>query len=594
MKKFQLVKDYGGYVTKPEETNTSIRHLVSGSENVLINDGKKVASRNGYTLDGQANTATNGIESAFDWFMFNGQERNLRSYDDELEYRYVASDDTVTWRRLEDSFTAVDFVYTTWWNTTNAVDKLLFVNGTSNIFEWSGGITTVASGTATTITKQGTTTWAEEGFTLAGTRRVIIEGTAYTYTGGEGTTTLTGVTPTAVGLSAGEIAHQQIVTTANSSITGLPNTFANDGIAELKNQIYVGSNKNREIYISKTTDELDYSFSSPRIPGDGALLTLGDTWTAFAPQENQMYVASGKDQWYQTRFSLSDDLSREGLEIERLKTGPQQAPQSQDLTGKAKNNVIFISNEPTLDELNRAEDFITPQAKPISDPIKPDFDATNFAGGQIKYYKNDIYITAPIESKLYIFEIDKGYWQPPQIIGLNKLSIIAGELYGHSSLSPETYKLFVENVFTDDNNSINSIAKFSYRNFGRRDWQKNFDEFFTEGYISPDTTLTLTLNFDFGGSTQILESDISGSDDTLIFSAPSAGPLGKEPLGKVPLGSILADVLPRNKFRHIFTQRIKDFYELQVVYQATSGEFEIISQGPNARLAVTDNILIKR
>lgn len=592
MKKFQLVKDYRGYVTKPDETNTSTRNLVTGSQNVLVDDAQKVSSRTGTTIDGQNNSAANGIESAFDWFMFNGQERNLRSYDDELEYRNVASDDTVTWRRLEDSFTAVDFVYTTWWDTSTATDKLLFVNGTSNIFEWSGGITTVASSTTTTITKAGTTTWAEEGFTATGS--IVVEGNVFAYTGGTGTTTLTGVTPDASGITATEVAHQQIVTTANSSITGLPNALENDGISELKNQIYVGSNKNREIFVSKTTDELDYGFSSPRVPGEGALLTLSDTWTAFAPQENQMYVAAGKDQWYQTSFTLSADTTKETLSIERLKTGPQQAPVEQDLTGKAKNKVIFVSNEPTLDELNRSQDFITPQSKPISDPIKPDFNALTFVGGHIKYFRNEIIIVEPATGKMFIFEIDKGYWQPPQLLGLAKLSIIAGELFGHSSVRPETYKLFVTDVFSDDGGNINSIAKFAYRNYGRRDWLKNFDEFLSEGYIAVDTIIDLTLDFDYKGSTGRKKFAIDGGDTTTIFKSTIDGALGKVPLGKNPLGGTLATVVTRNKFRQVNTLRVEDFYELQVTYSATNGNFEIVSQGGNARFATTDNVIIKR
>ena len=195
---------------------------------------------------------------------------------------------------------------------------------------------------------------------------------------------------------------------------------------------------------------------------------------------------------------------------------------------------------------------------------------------------------------MFIREIDKGYWQPPQLMGFGKLSIIAGALYGHSSVRPETYKLFVAGVFSDDGGNINSIAKFAYRNYGKRYWLKNFDEFFSEGYISVGTIIDLTLDFDYKGSTGRKKFTIDGGDTTTIFKSTTDGSLGKTPLGKNPLGGTLATVVTKNKFRQVNTLRIADFYELQVTYSATNGNFEIVSQGGNARFATSDNILIKR
>lgn len=249
---------------KIDITNVAPGTLVDGSQNVIINDGERVEHRRGYTLDGQSNSALTAIESAYDWQRHVGNTAYLRSYDDELEFRFVDSGGTITWNKLADGFTSVAFNFAEFWDTAELIDQLLFVNGTSNIFQWSGGVTTLDSFTVSTLTKQGTTTWGEEGFYTTGTRQVIINGITYTYTGGEGTTTLTGVTPdpTVDNPPVGSISHQAIRTTANSAITGLPNAFENDLIETLYNQVYIGSFVDRQVYISKTNSFTDFSFSS--------------------------------------------------------------------------------------------------------------------------------------------------------------------------------------------------------------------------------------------------------------------------------------------------------------------------------------------
>ena len=204
MKKFKLVRKFKGFGNKSDVTNTDRRFLVSGSQNVFINDEDKIQTRPGYELDGPTATDNNGIVSSYDWNTSTGVERNLRTYDDEIEYRYVDSAGDITWRKLADGFT-VNYSHhvAEWWDTSEAEDALLFVSGDSTLRSWSGGVTTFASATSNTITKEGTETWAESRFILGGTTQVVIDGITYTYTGGESTTTLTGVTgdPTAGGSS---------------------------------------------------------------------------------------------------------------------------------------------------------------------------------------------------------------------------------------------------------------------------------------------------------------------------------------------------------------------------------------------------------
>ena len=61
MKKFQTVLETKGYSTLRDKTNTDPRFLVSGSQNMLINDEEKVVTRKGYTLKGASSAVLNAI-----------------------------------------------------------------------------------------------------------------------------------------------------------------------------------------------------------------------------------------------------------------------------------------------------------------------------------------------------------------------------------------------------------------------------------------------------------------------------------------------------------------------------------------------------
>ena len=671
MKKYNLVDKFAGYVTKPDETNTSARFLVAGTENMLIDDQAKISTRDGYELDGPAGTSTDGIKSSYTWDTSSGVERPLRSYDDKLQFRYVDYDGNVTWETLEDEFSAVDFEFTTWWDSTTGLDRLLFVNGGSDLYEWNGAVTELASATSTTITKKGILeastiafvdsdpdtitdsgngfviagfqvgdritvtgstsnngtytvagvtagtitladsdqlmaesagasvtivrggegTWAEGRFNISGTKTVEINGTVYTYTGGETTGTLTGVTPDPSGEAAGSVIFQPMVTNSDTPASG----YTNDVIGVLNNHIYIGSNTHRDVYVSANDDYTDYTFSSPRVVGEGALLTIDSATRGFVTQEEAMYISSGKDDWYRTKFTLSDDITKEQLDIEKLKTAPLQGARSQSAIANIKNNVAFISYEPTLDTLGRLENLDTPQSKPLSDRIKPDFDALDFTDVHVKYWRNAIYLALPAEGKVYIYDLDKGFWQPPQRLSVSRFEVYNGKLYGHASGTDETYEMFKDGIYTDNGGLITYKTVFAYRYFGDRANLKNFDEYYFEGYITPSTTIEARIDFDYQGSEGATLFEIDGSSDSLTFGAVPDKSIGKDSMGKESLGSSIEEIEGLKKLRAIKELKVIDFYEMQLILEATGEEsrFQILAQGPNARLTPTGNFSIK-
>ncbi len=600
MKQFKIVTQCKGYRAREDITNLPPGYLVKGSVNVLTNSANRLASRMGFTLDGAANAALTPIESSYDWTTHLAKEFNLRSFDTKLQVRWVDSAGVVSWITLKSDFTAVAFNYAEFWDTTLNQDVLLFVNGTSNIYEWSGGQTTFASATATTLTKQGTTTWAEEGFYDAATRSIVIGGVSATYTGGESTTTLTGVSHDFSGTTVGTPIYQAIRTTANSAMTGIPAGFKNDLISFLYNQIYVGSLVSRQVYVSKVNNYKDYSFSTVRVVGEGALLTLDACPTGLIPQEDVMYISGNPNQWYRTQFTLSADLAKEQLAISRLKTNSLTAAQRQSYITKLDNKVLYVDFEPTVSTIGRVDNiFATPDIQNLSDSIRDDMNAYNFSSdlGDTTYWKNFLYISIPADGVVLVYNVQKKWWEAPQLMSIGKFSIIGGELYGHSTGVPETYKLF--DGYNDNGNFILSSARFSYQNFGLRANLKSFNEYYVEGYISSNTNLTLGVKYDVDGCATDTSYPIVGSDTQIVCLGGDDASLGKSSLGKRPLGGIISDSTAQTlppKFRVIKTFGRKDFFEVQFWFQSEGADqrWELLAFGPEVAASKNDSVFIKQ
>lgn len=595
MKEFSLTNlaNFRGYINKADITNVSGNHLVVGSQNVIYSDEGRIGTRKGYSLLGTADTTLEPNYSSYVWKTARGVEIMLRGRND-------ASDDgtleiyTTTlgdWAELVNSLGVGYFNFTTYWDTTEAQDALIFVCGDSNLYYWSGGITTYASCTANTITKQGTSSWAEEGFLTAGTRKVVIGGTEYTYTGGETTTALTGVTPdpTGAGLTAGDNVFQAVITATDTPDSNLENNL----IATYQNQIYVGSNIRRDIYISAVGDYTDYTFSSPRFVGEGALLTLNEAPTAMIEHNETVYISTA-NQWYFVKFQLSDDIQDEDISIQLYDSLSGGGAVNQGSVVKTKNDVVYVSNEGIIDSLARYNEFnIEGNSEPMSEPIKLELDGYTLTNCSVTYHKNNIYFSFPSEDRVLIYNIYKRFWESPQVLPAGRMSVFESYLYLHSNTTNTTYKLF--DGLNDNGNAMEARAVFPYLNYGATFHTKNLTEWFTEGYISSNTDITQIIRMDYQGYSGIKNFSIEGDDTSVVFSVEQSGNLGKSPLGHEPVGGTTVSIDDLKKFRAIKTGYKINFYEVQVEYYSNDidQQWYILNQGGNVMVSTDDNFFIK-
>jgi hypothetical protein len=429
-------------------------------------------------------------------------------------------------------------------------------------------------------------------------RAVVINGNPYTYSGGESTNTLTGVLPSPAAEVVGSVVHQLPITTPNSAMTSLPATFRNDVLSALGGasngtssvnggQIFVASYLSNNVFKSKIDSYTDYSQSSPRQPGEGYTFPLPGLFTSMAPQANSMYASSGYSLW--SRFDFTESINQstnvaaESVSIVPLKAGVLQGCLNQNLLVNIGNDLAFVTNEPTVQTLGLVAGVNTdPQLSNISDSIKNDMDAygtAGFLGGFAKYWKYYIYFSLPTLGRVIRYNIAQGWWESPFIQPISSFSIINGQLYGHSSLTDESYQL--ESGTNDNGNPFQAIAAFSYENFGDRVEKKVFNEWYIEGYISENTTLSALTKFELGGFGGIQTFQVSGTGNyplspsaTTIFQTIADGSIGKNPIGLEPIGSVTDSLLNLPKFRIIFTLIPVGFYEYQPYFTTNDIDFQ--------------------
>lgn len=613
--KFSLAEESLGYVTSQDQSNTDFRYLVGGSKNVLIDFQKKVVARRGYTRLGAANTALTEVRNAWTWETSTGHKRPMRFYDDELEVYLETIDGTVidAWTRVANSWSTTELLRSCiqkggnggWYDSTEKIDLCLMVIADANIYEWNGGVAVVSSITGTTITKTGTTTFAQNRFYTSRNLVVVCvrTGTEYTYTGGAGTTTLTGIADT-TGLIAGDILVQKVVTYSNKPAASRTNHF----IHNFENQVIIGSEDDFLVYGSKNNDLDDFTFSSPRVAGEGFLLTLDNPSRAITSLGKNLLMGAGKSVIFRAEYeqiAVGSTLT-ESVKIKRLEVGVNQGFLSQETIVPVGNSLFFLSNEVALRTIDDPNNLTGINPKALSNPIKPDFDAEDWDNAFGMWSKNSLYFSAPANSRLYMLNFVQDadgklfrYWNPPQVLPVQPLTLIeidgTEQLYAHSNGVPETYLLFdggSDAQYTDmaleDKLPIEYRAIFAYNNYKKRGVLKNFDEYYVEGDITPATTdLNLIIRYDFDGEAQEITEIIDGSNEDILEGDVGINSLAQQSLAVNPLGGLLNPPSDARRFRCVFEEAKEDFFEIQAEFYLNGVDkyFAIIAHGANAEMS---------
>lgn len=464
-------------------------------------------------------------------------------------------------------------------------------------------LVTEAAGPSVTL-HNGFPTWASARFFTTGTRSININGTSYTYTGGESTDTLTGVA-TLPAITAGQASWQDSSVIANPM--SIDASFKQDLIGVQLNQVILASTKSRLVFGSSTSSYTNFTLTSPRAPGDPFRVTMDNYCTCIIPTDNQAQTVTsvifggGTSEFFKLNFQIDQNNTYELVRMIKLKTAIGSGLISKNGICSIKNATAYLSREPSLDILGYVESIEGANNVPISDAIKDDFDSYDFTNAHTKYFKRGIYIAVPSQGIVLIYDLMRKLWQPPQTIPISRLAIIGDELYGHSSITNESYKLFDG---TDDNGIfISQVARFAYNNGGRRDRVKNMSAYWSDGYITQNATLTMKQMLGFDGSASKKTMMITGSDTDVVVSGGASGlgdaPLGQNPLGgaeSTPISGLPSQAGTMLRFYQEDSMDQIDFFESYVEYSMNTkgGQFAIVAHGNNQWDAGTSPITHKK
>ena len=596
-----MVQDWHGYVSSVDKTNISEHLLVSGSQNVYKKLSGTIAVREGEKRLGDANETLSSCSSEFVWNTSWGATYTLVVSNSNL---YVVIDDV--WYSLLSGLTETRYVFDNWWDNTEKKDRVLFVNGNDYIQHWSGGYATVFTSTATTITKSGSTSWQQAGFATntAGEKKVMIGGTEYTYTGGESTTTLTGVTPSPAGVTVGATALQSVITETDTPAAD----FSNDFIKIINNQVYVGSYTSRLCYISDDTDFTNYVVPTPRAPGDPELLTLDGTLNGIGVKSGSACISFGTSSWAVVTFeniTVGSDLTQQ-TKVDVKPVAVLQAAYAHEFIDSTGDNLVYLAKDQQVRMFGNFNNAFVPVYPSISQEVATELQGINFTGGGLRIIGEFTYVTAPATGVCYLYQVRQKVdpngqvvaerlWHSPFIWNVTRVDTANGLIIGFSNANPQIYQLWDTDQYYDDSPSdehlpYTSVAAFGYRTLNRRQGLQSFDKLYTEGYLTEGTPLYATVNYNYQGSLNAVNVIInSQSQPATLFGSSNPVSLGDSSLGDESLGDsglTGQDDLP--KFKVINSMSIINCFEYQPIFYSTdvNARWELLATCTNAEVEV--------
>ena len=621
---FQLVDNFEGYVSSKDPTNISPNVLVEGSQNVYKKINGNIAVRPGLKRYGQADATVGGIASSDEWYNsldrcypFRVIEETAAGNDGKLQVMSTIVDGTTpVWYDLQTGLTLTRYVFDSWWDDVEKKDRYLFVRGDSNIFGWSGGIALASAQGAggATLTTSSTSTWFQQGFAnnTAGEKKFKIYGsvTEYTYTGGESTTTLTGITPALPAISAGDIIIQSVITSADKPAAG----YNNDFIKTIGNQLHVGSYTSRLIYISASDDYDDFTVPSPRAAGDPELLTLDNSAKCISVRQGKAHISAGLSDWYVISYNditVGSTLTQQTV-VDKQETAALSAALAHEFVDTVGDDIIYLSQDQQLRNYGTFRNIITAKYPSLSQAVYTELQAEDLTGGGVKCIGDFTYITSPVSGKTYLYQsrealdgsgniISERLWHPPQTWNASRMALINGVEYVHSNANPQIYQVWNTGQFHDDSPTNDPVPYdcnmcMSYQNHGRRQGTLEFSKVYIEGYVLVNSDLNLRVRNDFLDQNPIVRVLSSIAQPPQYFPDESLVVLGGPLIGTFPVGGGFTEETIMPKFRVIADVRLKDCFEYQLeIYSSTADSaWEILALGTDASLADDLATYIKR
>lgn len=452
------LENWQGYKESADPTKIGPESLTYPSHDVLISK-RTVFTRGGMVNDGTPVSGDFPIHSEFVWKDSPGGVRPMRVFGQTLQVKHDGVWITI-FTGLDSGVERVFFCSWTDINTTVIKKRLVFCDGSRNLYSWNGFIGTVASYAAPTVTFVADKAnlglmGADAGNVQTRTVTVMSLDTGGFVDASEDRTYNTnptaGLTITLDAPVGGftPVAGDIVVSKPDTFAAALPNNRFIDVVFNFKNHVVAACYDTGELLFSHVvTYDLagGFDFVQPVVGSRTAvtpiLLQLDGNFMGMEGKQDLLWV-SDADDWY--KLTKSTEINAYGLwvDVQKFETGERKGclPMA---VAKHKGDIIYMAQDKTLNRITTLDIIGKDDILLLSDEVEAMFKRLNSTDLRLKYIDRGIYITYPRANTLVILDTAEQTWffQPPQTLPITCISVIDGDLYGHHNSRNETYELF--------------------------------------------------------------------------------------------------------------------------------------------------------
>ncbi len=423
--------------------------------------------------------------------------------------------------------------------STNVFERsrVFFGNGTDNNMVWNAGTTTFASATAATITKQGTSTWADAGFEATGS--VIINGTTYTYTGGTGTTTITGVAPDPT--LAGHAVGSGIAQTVNTALATYSTTLKANIFFVYGGRLALSSTTTTQIKLSKVGDPTDFVTGGV---GGTISVTIGDgagPITAAAVYDDKVIVHKRNGVIF---MSISQvDATTEITKIKPLVLRDSVGAASLHATAGAEDESYYVSSDLEFKAISRVlqDENSSPGSKSLSDSVDPTLRQLIADATSVIFHEKQCYASlrsGSVNDTVMQYDVtQRTFYFHKKAVG--KWFTLDGELLFTSPTQIQVYKW--SDSFEDDGGSVGYLWRGGRLNLEDEFRKKKLYVFASHMRMTQATVVSVQIDYNIDGALASYTFDVAGngtsnSSGGYIISNQISATYGTNPYGLVPYG----------------------------------------------------------
>ena len=546
---------FRGYENR--EDVTQMKGAFPIGQNVKLRKLGLPTLREGREVIGTENTDTNQVMRAFVYETRDGDQYEIKILADGSIYYWLVGTST-DWLSLTSGLTAsVEWDYGVMDETADATNHVFYGNGTDGFYQFNGAHAVVLSITATEITIEGSSSFTALGFYATGTRKVRVNGADYEYTGGDATTTITGIADT-TGITAGDLLVQ-----APRAVSGLSSVkssviFAHDGRLhfrdDAKKNLWWYSKLDNPDDISTPGTGTDANANTKSVEGGGSIVSYG--------RLNQTILAIKP----RVIKALSFIQTGDRIDVPFYQTLAPADDKSTTLGGTNKKStfatpygLVFVTPDKRLILLTGVTENNQPQYLVLSDPIQPMFDAgdhreaTGICVNNTLLYAFKSSSNASANDTLIVGDMTRQtfdrvgrtlpiQWDTPTVgWSISDFTAIINslgetEIHFHSSVNSNSYKITPDDK-TDDGTGFVATIRTWAEHFGYPELWKTMDMACLVIRMKENTNLTVSILYDENGVTGTYETTITGAMTAYRFSNAFFNPLGASPFGSQKFGS---------------------------------------------------------